>query len=56
MGLQNSAKQHVSTTVLIVGGGFSGIGVAVRLLERGVRDFVVLEKSLARQHFPGVRV
>lgn len=45
MGLQNSAKQHVSTTVLIVGGGFSGIGVAVRLLERGMRDFVLLEKS-----------
>ncbi|MFO0547763.1 MAG: SDR family NAD(P)-dependent oxidoreductase [Polyangiaceae bacterium] len=35
----------LSTQVLIVGGGFSGIGLAMRLLERGHRDFVVLEKS-----------
>ncbi len=35
----------VSTQVVIVGGGFSGIGVAIRLMERGFEDFVVLEKS-----------
>lgn len=40
-----SPAPAVSTEVLIVGGGFSGIGVAVRLLQRGLRDFVLLEKS-----------
>ncbi len=31
--------------VVIVGGGFSGIGVAIRLLKEGIRDFVLLEKG-----------
>ncbi len=31
--------------IVIIGGGFSGLGVAIRLLDRGIRDFVVLEKS-----------
>jgi len=34
-----------STRVAIVGGGFSGLGVAIRLLQRGIRDFVILEKA-----------
>ncbi len=32
-------------TVVIVGGGFSGIGVAIRLLDEGIEDFVILEKA-----------
>ena len=33
------------TTVLIIGGGFSGIGLAHRLRRAGVEDLVVLERS-----------
>jgi cation diffusion facilitator CzcD-associated flavoprotein CzcO len=31
--------------VAIVGAGFSGLGLAIRLKQRGMRDFVVLERS-----------
>ena len=31
--------------IVIVGSGFSGIGMAVRLLEDGERDFVLLERA-----------
>jgi cation diffusion facilitator CzcD-associated flavoprotein CzcO len=31
--------------IVIVGGGFSGLGVAIRLLAEGIRDFVLLEKA-----------
>ena len=31
--------------VAIVGSGFSGLCMAIRLLERGIRDFVILEKD-----------
>src|SRR5919107_624189 len=31
--------------VAIVGAGFSGLGMAVRLLEEGIDDFVVLERG-----------
>ena len=31
--------------VAIIGGGFSGLGVAIQLLERGIKDFVILEKA-----------
>jgi cation diffusion facilitator CzcD-associated flavoprotein CzcO len=33
------------TQVVIIGGGFSGLGVAIQLLERGIKDFVILEKA-----------
>jgi len=40
-------RHSVSGTrrVVIIGGGFSGLGVAIELLRRGIRDFVVLEKA-----------
>lgn len=34
-----------NTGTVIIGGGFSGLAVAIGLLERGVRDFVILEKA-----------
>lgn len=36
-------KSHVE--VVIVGGGISGIGAAIRLRELGIEDFVILEKA-----------
>lgn len=35
---------HVLTAV-VIGAGFSGIGAAIRLSERGIEDFVVLERG-----------
>jgi cation diffusion facilitator CzcD-associated flavoprotein CzcO len=35
----------MDTTVAIVGSGFSGIGLAIRLKQDGVEDFVVLERN-----------
>ena len=34
-----------TTTVLIVGAGFAGLGTAIRLLQRGIDDFVLLEPA-----------
>jgi cation diffusion facilitator CzcD-associated flavoprotein CzcO len=31
--------------VVVIGAGFGGLGMAIRLLQRGERDFVVLEKA-----------
>ncbi|CPX23034.1 Putative monooxygenase [Mycobacteroides abscessus] len=33
------------TEVLIVGAGFAGLGTAIRLLEKGIEDFVLLERG-----------
>jgi cation diffusion facilitator CzcD-associated flavoprotein CzcO len=35
----------VSTEIAIVGSGFSGLGTAIRLKQRGYEDFVVLERA-----------
>src|SRR5919197_835051 len=35
----------MDTTVAIIGSGFSGIGLAIRLKQEGVEDFVVLERN-----------
>jgi glycine/D-amino acid oxidase-like deaminating enzyme len=37
------AGQHVTADVCIVGGGFAGLATALGLVERGMRDIVVLE-------------
>ena len=34
-----------TTDIAIIGTGFSGIGMAIRLLQRGVADFTVFEKA-----------
>ncbi len=36
-----------SFEVVVIGGGPSGIGAAIRLRERGLGDFVLLEKASA---------
>ena len=38
-----SGPEHVR--IAIVGSGFSGLGVAIKLLERGIEDFVVLDRA-----------
>jgi cation diffusion facilitator CzcD-associated flavoprotein CzcO len=42
-GMDSSASTDVE--VAIVGAGFSGLGVAIRLLQEGVDDFVVLDRA-----------
>jgi cation diffusion facilitator CzcD-associated flavoprotein CzcO len=39
----NSAD--ISVDVLIVGAGFSGIGMGIKLLEAGMKNFLIIEKS-----------
>ncbi|WP_068269526.1 flavin-containing monooxygenase [Aldersonia kunmingensis] len=33
------------STVLIIGAGFAGLGTAIRLLQKGIDDFVILERG-----------
>ncbi|MQA96288.1 MAG: SidA/IucD/PvdA family monooxygenase [Streptosporangiales bacterium] len=37
--------QRTPLSVLIIGAGFGGVGMAIRLTQAGVRDFVVVEKG-----------
>jgi cation diffusion facilitator CzcD-associated flavoprotein CzcO len=36
---------HVDTQICIIGAGFGGIGIAIRLKEAGFDDFLILEKA-----------
>ena len=36
-----------TTQIAIIGTGFSGLGMAIRLRERGIRDFILLERAEA---------
>lgn len=36
---------NINTTVLILGGGFSGITTAAKLKDAGVTDFKVIDKA-----------
>ena len=44
----HSAQQHPSmqkTRIAIIGGGFGGIAMAIRLLQNNIQDFIILEKA-----------
>jgi cation diffusion facilitator CzcD-associated flavoprotein CzcO len=41
--MNESAQTHVR--VVIIGAGFSGLAMAIRLKQRGINDFVVLERA-----------
>ncbi|MGH1450662.1 MAG: flavin-containing monooxygenase [Pseudomonadaceae bacterium] len=43
--MHNNNKQDTPLSVLIVGAGFGGIGLAIRLDKAGISDFLILEKS-----------
>ncbi|GAA5068828.1 flavin-containing monooxygenase [Nocardia callitridis] len=46
--MSNTAGTHPRTIdVAIIGGGFAGIGAAIRLKQRGIHDFVILERGTA---------
>lgn len=42
---QNSVNNQNFYKVIIVGGGFAGLGAAIKLKEAGINDFVLLEKA-----------
>lgn len=42
---ERAARAPVETGVVIVGSGFAGLGMAIRLRQAGWRDFVVLEQG-----------
>lgn len=42
---QSSEQRRYETSVVIVGTGFSGLGMAIKLKQAGIDDFIVLEKS-----------
>ena len=42
---QSSRAGEIKVDVLIVGGGFSGLCMAIKLLEAGRKSFLVIEKS-----------
>lgn len=59
--MSNDQNSNISATtdVLIIGSGFSGLGMAVRLKREGKRDFIVLERAndvggtWRDNHYPG---
>jgi cation diffusion facilitator CzcD-associated flavoprotein CzcO len=42
---QETSASEISVEVLIVGAGFSGLCMAIKLLESGMKDFLLIEKS-----------
>lgn len=36
---------HIKTSIIIVGAGFGGLGMGMRLREKGIEDFVILERA-----------
>lgn len=43
--MHNKQKQDAPLSVLIIGAGFGGIGLAIRLDKVGISDFLILEKA-----------
>lgn len=40
-----TATETQHTKILVIGGGYSGIGAAIRLKKSGIEDFVLIEKA-----------
>lgn len=57
--MHNNTPEQAPLRVLIIGAGFAGLGLAMRLSQRGERDFLVLEKgsepggTWRDNHYPG---
>ena len=43
--IDHSTDDQPDYHVAIIGAGFAGLGMAIRLKERGMEDFVVLERA-----------
>ena len=41
----NTTKKNNTTKIAIIGAGFGGIAMAIRLQQQGITDFIILEKS-----------
>jgi cation diffusion facilitator CzcD-associated flavoprotein CzcO len=41
----NQRLPDIAVDILIVGAGFSGLGIGIKLLEAGIENFLILEKS-----------
>ncbi|OBK81842.1 4-hydroxyacetophenone monooxygenase [Mycolicibacter heraklionensis] len=39
------ARRDTTTTTVVIGAGFAGLGAAIRLLDQGIDDFIVLERA-----------
>ena len=40
-----SDATYTNTSILIVGTGFAGLGMAIKLLEMGINDFTIIERA-----------
>jgi len=47
MANSNTASEatYINTSILIVGTGFAGLGMAIKLLEMGINDFTIIERA-----------
>lgn len=43
--MKKSTKDKNFYKVIIVGGGFAGLGAAIKLKQAGIEDFILLEKA-----------
>ncbi|MBD9484267.1 NAD(P)/FAD-dependent oxidoreductase [Pseudomonas sp. PDM14] len=43
--MHNNTPEHAPLRVLIIGAGFAGLGLAMRLRQQGMDDFLILEKA-----------
>lgn len=57
--MSNNTPEHAPLRVLIIGAGFAGLGLAMRLRQQGIDDFLILEKAAETggtwrdNHYPG---
>lgn len=57
--MNNNSRSAAPLRVLIIGAGFAGIGLAIKLRQAGIEDFLILEKAdevggcWRENHYPG---